>query len=316
MTTPRDFWQDPNLHIEAAPYGILVRDTQLKVRGFNHWVQVHLPDPDALAGHPLAEAFPAIAAHTINALEEVLRTGLPRILFPALHPAWPPLRHPFSSRPMQVVRAFPTTQRAGLILLLEDITKRTDYEVTLEAEVACRTTLLREREALLRALDAATRQALQAVTGLPRMGRTLTQAFRRPFRAYDALPFIMDEEERFNLLSGRGDLFLEDKPSPWHLSLSPDQQASLQRGQALWMTDIRPQLRPPKTPVTLPLRSAMLFPLRVVDERPSQPLLGVLVLTFPPRNPPPPHLETRGLVVSRTLKLIGMMRAVFCNQHH
>lgn len=309
MTTIKDFWQDPNLPrtlLEALPYGLIVLDADLKVIGFNHWVRVHLPNPDALPGRPLSEAFPAIAARTVSAIEEVIRTGLPRVLSPSFHPAWLPLRHPLSGRPMEVVvRVLPTTQQPGAFLLLEDITERVDYEATLEAEVARRTAMLREREALLRALDAATRQALQAVTDLPHLSTTLTQAFRRLFEAQDALLFITTKSGQLHLLSGRGDLLPSEAPERlplWRLSLSPEEQTNLQQGKPLWVRDLRPYLHPRQQ--ALPQRSAMLFPLRAVDETPSQALLGVLVLTFLPRHLPPPYLEARGLVVSRTLSLI------------
>ncbi len=311
MKTPANIWQDPNLErllVEASPFGLLVLDGELRVLDFNRWVQVHLPHPEQLRGRPLKEAFPAIQEATLQALREVVQSGLPRILSPALHPAWLPLRHPLTNRPLQVVvRAFSTARQPGVFLLLEDITERIDYEATLEAQIAQRTALLREREALLRALDAATRQALQAVTDLPRLGGTLTQSFRRLFQAHDALLFILEEENRrLRLLACQGDLCPQQEQPSWRLTLSPLQRDHLRQGQTLWVPDLRTLLlvRGSFAGEDLPPRSAMLFPLRVVAQQAAHPLLGVLALTFPPRQTPPEHLEEQGMIVSRTLSLI------------
>src|SRR5829696_7180561 len=115
-----------------APYGVIATDRELRVRAWNHWMEVHSGRPFAsVAGQLLLEIFPDLAKrrlipHFERALDgevSVVSSALHGYLFP-LNPASRENAYEFMQ---QTARLAPLTiagEIVGTIVVVEDVTQR------------------------------------------------------------------------------------------------------------------------------------------------------------------------------------------------
>jgi PAS domain S-box-containing protein len=117
---------------DVAPYGLLITDTDLRVRSWNHWLCAASGiSADEIVGKRLTEVFPELAARHLDRYYEralqgevsVLSTALHKYLlpFPAAH------RRGRFTRMLQTARIAPLPSAQGIsgtITTIEDVTER------------------------------------------------------------------------------------------------------------------------------------------------------------------------------------------------
>lgn len=119
--------------LEQSNLGVMVLDAETRVLLWNEWL-VHQSgkSPDQALGRRLIELFPHLPDRTLQALEQVQKTGLPRILSPIIFPNYFPLQENMR----QFVRLIPFLPERGeiphLAVLIQDVTAQLEYEEVLE----------------------------------------------------------------------------------------------------------------------------------------------------------------------------------------
>ncbi|HUS35744.1 MAG TPA: ATP-binding protein [Verrucomicrobiae bacterium] len=115
-----------------APYGVIATDRELRVRTWNHWMEVHSGRRfDSVAGLPLLEIFPDLAKRRLLPHFERALKGEVSVVSSALHgylfPLNPASRENAYEFMQQTARLAPLTiagEIVGTIVVVEDVTQR------------------------------------------------------------------------------------------------------------------------------------------------------------------------------------------------
>jgi signal transduction histidine kinase len=115
-----------------APYGVIATDRDLRVRAWNHWMEVHSGRSfQSIAGQSLVEIFPDLAKRRLLGHFERALNGEVSVVSSALHgyllPLKPASRETGYQFMQQTARLAPLTisgEIVGTIVVIEDVTQR------------------------------------------------------------------------------------------------------------------------------------------------------------------------------------------------
>ena len=146
---------------DLSAQGIFITDADLKVRVWNHWLEVHSGRRAAdMIGQSLLEAYPELVERGLNKYYEDALAGQVRLLSHRLHGHLLPMASPEgdASYPLmqQSARIAPLIEGdriIGTITVIDDVTERTAREVQLERLLTRERTARKEAETANRAKD-------------------------------------------------------------------------------------------------------------------------------------------------------------------
>ncbi len=298
------FWHDPALFHAfwgSSRFGILVLDDNLAVVAYNPWLEVRLPQAPPPPGSALHDLFPSLDPVVLRALHEALHQKQPRVLSSAFHHPLFPLRDPGAEDYLyQTAHIVPLQERAGLAVLIEDITERVRHERSLEARIAQRTSALQEQSRFLRYLTEMVRIALQRMLVSTTLWHTLLDHTQGLFQASDAALILEGPPGTERVVAWRGAL---GQALAEHLPPDADpswRREALRRGSPFWVPETqRTVYLPSSVAQALPPRTALVLPLGI-EAHPT----GCLALGFPPGYPLRGDLLERAQLVADVTGLI------------
>lgn len=135
---------------DLSPQGILITDAELKILGWNQWLEDHTGKPATdVVGQNLLAAFPELVERGLHRYYEWALEGQVRILSQRLHghllPMHVPGKETAQVQMQQSVRISPLHDEdriVGTITIIEDVTERVIREAELQAQIEARSLLL------------------------------------------------------------------------------------------------------------------------------------------------------------------------------
>lgn len=115
-----------------APYGVIATDRELRVRAWNHWMEVHSGRSfESVSGKTLVEIFPDLTKRrlishferALNGEVSVVSTALHNYLFP-LNPASRETGYQFMQQTARLAPLTISGEIVGTIVVIEDVTQR------------------------------------------------------------------------------------------------------------------------------------------------------------------------------------------------
>jgi PAS domain S-box-containing protein len=139
---------------DLAAQGILITDVELKIRSWNHWLELHSGRrANEVIGRSVLEVFPELVPRRLEQYYRDALAGQVRVLAQSLHSYLLPLRSSLSNAALdwmqQSARIAPLVvegQIVGTITVIDDVTER----VAREAELRTQITALEELQQALR----------------------------------------------------------------------------------------------------------------------------------------------------------------------
>jgi PAS domain S-box-containing protein len=127
---------------QFAPYGVITLDESLRIRTWNHWLEVHSGwRGKDVAGKKLFELFPDLLERKLTGPFERALQGESSVLSTALHHYLLPLRSTFpgagTERMRQTARVAPLFEQgkpSGIVVVIEDVTQRESQAEALERQ--------------------------------------------------------------------------------------------------------------------------------------------------------------------------------------
>lgn len=116
--------------------GVVVIDADCRITFWNKWLSdnLHITKEQAL-NKSITEVFTDLTPEVKTAVDEVMQTGNPRVLSPALHPLWVP----GANMVRQYVKVVPFEADddtiAGAVITIQDMTARFEYERNLQEKM-------------------------------------------------------------------------------------------------------------------------------------------------------------------------------------
>jgi len=134
---------------EIAPFGILTTDSQLRVRGWNQWLELRSGmSEQQVVGRSLVEVFPELKTRQLERYFQRALTGETSVLSHALHGYVLPLpttivgtAHTYMQQTVRIAPLFSNQEILGTITIVEDVSQRESQAATLRRQ--------HEREKLL-----------------------------------------------------------------------------------------------------------------------------------------------------------------------
>lgn len=121
--------------IDNIDTGVVVIDNDYRITFFNKWLGTHMRiDEDDAINRGLTEVFTDITPSVKHMIDDVMKTGQPRVLSPALHPIWIQK----SGMVRQYVKVMPLEDKGhntiGAIITIQDMSARFEYERNLKEQ--------------------------------------------------------------------------------------------------------------------------------------------------------------------------------------